>query len=167
LKDPLLRLIAVVDQCNHAVKQGDWHQTDLETFYGMKDELMERLYKKPPKGVEVRLTMVPYLRRCTNCKDKAGAAMRSDPDSKGFEHYLEMIPPCGNDYDDPDRATLEMEVKYLGRIFCFHIPLRQAQDWGVDSSLLERKQWIPSKEFNHIRFAPVFDEIRALLGILK
>jgi len=51
-------------------------------------------------------------------------------------------------------------------MFCFHIPTQQAQDWGVEMSALERKRWIPAKEFNHMRFAPVFNEIRALLGLL-
>jgi hypothetical protein len=167
LRDPLLRLIAVVDQCNQAVKQGDWHQSDLDTFYHMKDEFMEKLYKKPPRGVEVVFKLVPYLRRCKNCKDPAGSYMRSDAKPQGFEHYLEMIPPCGNDYEDPERATLEMEINYLGRTFCFHIPVKQAQDWGVDMTALKRKEWIPAKEFNHMRFGPVFEEIHSLLGVLK
>jgi hypothetical protein len=167
LKDPLLRLIAVVDQCNHAVKQGVWHQSDLERFYKMKDGLMERLYRNPPRGVEVILMLVPYVRRCKNCKDQAGSYMRSEANPQGFEHYLEMIPPCGNDYEDPERATFEMEVNYFGRTFCFHIPVQQAQDWGAEMTALERKEWVPAREFNHMKFAPVFDEIEALLGLLK
>lgn len=167
LKDPLLRLIAVVDQCNHAVKQGDWHRSDLDNFYAMKDAFMEKLFRNPPKGVDVTLRLVPYLRRCTTCKDRAGSAMRSDTDPKSFDHYLQLVPPCENDYEVAEQASLEMEVKYLGRIFCFHIPVRQAQDWGVQMATLERKTWIPSKDFNHMRFAPVFDEIRALMGLLK
>jgi hypothetical protein len=166
-RDPLLRLIAVVDQCNHAVKQGDWHQSDLDTFYQMKDAFMEKIYRNPPMGMEVKLKLVPYLRRCPKCKDQAGNAMRSEGNSHNFEHYLERIPPCENDYEDAERATLEMDVRYLSRMFCFHIPVQQAQDWGVDMTALERKKSIPAKEFNHMRFAPAFDEIRALLGLLS
>jgi hypothetical protein len=92
--------------------------------------------------------------------------MRSDVNPQGFDHYLERIPSCSNDYEVPERATLEMELNYLGRMFCFHIPVQQARDWGVEMTALERKTWISSKEFNHMRFAPVFDEIRALLGLL-
>ncbi len=167
LRDPLLRLTAIVDQCNHAVKQGEWFESDLDTFYGLKDVFMGKLYRNPPVGVEVKLKFVPYLQRCSRCKDQAGNAMRSQPDSHNVEHYLEMIPPCGNDYEVAERSTLEMEVNYLGRMFCFHIPVPLALDWGVDMSVLERKKFIPSREFNHMRFAPVFDEIRVLLGLLK
>lgn len=166
LRDPLLRLIAVVDQCNHAVKQGDWLQSDLDTFYQLKDWFMEKIYRNPPTGVEVKLKLVPYLRRCSKCKDQAGDAMRNEATSHNFEYYLERIPPCENDYEVAERATFEMELNYLGRMFCFHIPVQQAQGWGVDMTALERKKFIPAKEFNHIRFTPVFDEIRSLLSML-
>jgi len=117
LQNPLLRLIAVVDQCNHAVKQGDWHQSDLDVFYQLKDAFMEKLYRNPPKGVEVTWRLVPYLRRCKDCKDQAGNAMRGDANSQGFDHYLQKIPPCRNDYEVAERGAFEMEVRYLGRMF--------------------------------------------------
>jgi hypothetical protein len=111
------------------------------------------------------LKPVRFRQPILSCPSVIAYAMRR-ANSQDFEHYLEKIPPCSNDYEVPERASLEMEIKYFGRMFCFHIPAQQAQDWGVEMTALERKTWIPAKEFNHMRFAPVFDEIRALLGLL-
>ncbi len=72
-------------------------------------------------------------------------------------------------FQDPEvqeKFLIEMEVTYDGRIFCFHIPIEKAKDWGLNMIALSPKKWIPSREFNRQSFNEVFEEIKKLLGLV-
>ena len=166
LKDPWLRLFGLVDHCNHIVKEGDWYQEDKNLFYRIKDDLMEKVYRDPPSGAEVKLKLVPYLKRCEICKDRAGKQMRNDVAPKGFEYYLEQIPPCPRDFEISEKATIEMEITYFGRVFCFHVPADKIHDWCLDRDSIERKVFVSGKEFHHRIFRPIYEEIKVLLDLI-
>ena len=54
-QDIWLRLLKLVDYCNHAVKQGEWYQEDIEQYYNLKDLMMEKFYRDPPPGAIITL----------------------------------------------------------------------------------------------------------------
>ena len=65
-----------------------------------------------------------------------------------------------------EKATVEMEIQYLGRVFNFHIPVEKTRDWDLDLNTLPRKAWISGKEFHHKLFLPIREEIQALLSLI-
>src|SRR3954465_1363174 len=108
LRDSWLRLLGLVDFCNKAVKQGGWYQEDVERFYALKAAVLEARVREPPAGAVVQARLAPYYRRCGRCKDAAGDRMRRDPAARRFEHYLDQIPPCANDVESLDGASVEL-----------------------------------------------------------
>lgn len=140
-KDHWLRLLGLVDYCNHAIKQGQWFPEDVKEFYALKDMIMEELYHNPPTGAKVTLKKVPYLNQYNDCK------------------------PCSQDSDHQKNILIEMEVMYAERVFCYHIPLKKTEEWGVNIDALEHKEWISSCDFNRMSFKGVFEEIRMLLNL--
>lgn len=166
LRDPWLRLLCLVDHCNRFIKEGNWYPEDKGKFYELKDALMEKVYRDPPRGATVNLKLVPSLMRCRSCVDKAEELMRSDPNHQGLDFYLERVEPCPMDTEVRGQSMVEMEMFYLGRIFCFHIPVDHMSAWGLDLSSLERKAWIPGEEFHRRMLAPLFEEMKVLLEMV-
>jgi hypothetical protein len=166
LKDPWLRLLGLLDHGNHWIKEGDWYEEDKRLFYDLKDQIMEKIHREPPRGAVVNVLRVPYLQRCTQCKDKAGGLMRSSGGKTGFEYYLNQIPPCPDDVEIPERASLEMEVVYFGRLFCFHVPVDKMREWSIDVASLRTKDWIPARDFHHSQFKVLAEEIRLLTQLV-
>gem|GEM_PF-524452 len=162
LKDHWLRLLGLVDYCNHAVKEGQWYEEDTKWFYDLKDLAMERVYREPPAGAEVTLKKVPYKKAFDQCKATVTAhsleKCEDDPDQAQTRPH---------DLDVQEKLLIEMEVTYAGRMFCFHIPTEKAVDWGVDMNMLDHKAWISSCEFHRISFKGVFEEIRLLLNLTQ
>ena len=138
LKDHCLRLLVLIDYSNHAIKQGKWYPDDVKEFYALKDMVMEKLYRDPPKEAKINLKKVAYSNKYNNCE------------------------PCSYEADIQENILIEMEVLYAGRIFCYHIPLEKSEKWGVDINALEDKDWISSCEHNRMTFKGIFDEIRQL-----
>ena len=162
VEDYWLRIIELLDHGNHLIKEGEWYEEDVEAFYSVKDSIMELLYSRPP-GVQVSLKRVPYWVRCEACKDKAGSMLRSSFQSGEFGYFLGQIPLCSQDNEIPERGTLEMEVIYQGKKFCFHIPNEKAETWGVNISSLKPKAWIPAKEFHRQQYEMMMNDIQNLL----
>jgi hypothetical protein len=140
LNDYWLRLLGLLDYCNHAIKQGEWFPEDVKEFYALKDMVMKKLYHHPPAGAIVTLKKVPYqnYRDCEHCSHKP--EIRKD-------------------------ILIEMEIRYAGQIFCFHIPFEKTKDWGINIHALEHKEWLSSREFNRENFKGIFEEIRLLLDL--
>jgi hypothetical protein len=163
LRNSWLRLLGLVDYCNRAIKQGSWHQQNVDRFYALKDAVLKALFQEPPPGAVVQLKLVPYYRRCGRCKDVAGNRMRRNPAPRRFDYYLELIPPCEDDQETLEGAFVELGAVYHGRPFCFHVPVATASEWGIPVETLPRAEWTSEPEFHRQTFKGVFDEIELLL----
>ena len=162
VEDYWLRILELLDHGNHLIKEGEWYDEDVEGFYSVKDSIMELLNSRPP-CVQVSLKRVPYWVRCESCKDKAGSMLRSSFQSGDFGYFLGQIPLCSQDNEIPERGTLEMEVIYRVKKFCFHIPNEKAETWGVNISSLKPKAWVPAKEFHRQQYEMMMNDIQNLL----
>ncbi len=141
LNDCWLRLLGLLDYCNNAIKQREWFPEDVKEFYALKDMVMKQLHHYPPAGAAVTLKKVPYQTYRERASCSHGSELRED-------------------------ILIEMEIKYAGRIFCFHIPFDKTKDWGINIDALEQKEWLSSSEFNRANFKGVFEEIRLLLDLV-
>jgi len=146
--DIWLRLLKLVDYCNHAVKQGEWYQEDIEQYYNLKDLMMEKFYRDPPPGAII--TLKKSIKPLKNGESDLSSQMEQ---------------PCENN-NVQGKVLIEMEVTYEKQEFCFHIPLQKAKDWGLDMVELSSKDWIPSREFNRQFFKSVHEEIRQILSVV-
>ncbi len=153
------KLLTLIDQANHLIKQGDWFDEDKRYFYNQKDEFLEFIIKKRPAGIEIKFHYIPYLKYSNITKDKAGKLMRADIDKKPFEYYLSMVEPCSQDIELPEKATIEIEINCEKRVFCFHIPQYKTTEWNLDINTLPKKVWISGKEFHRKQLITISNEI--------
>jgi hypothetical protein len=161
--DLWLRLLELVDACNHAVKRGEWYQEDVTQYYSLKDLMMEKLFRNPPPGVRVSLRKTAYMKNLNNNEDDTSVITRNSH----FHEYSNNISAHEIPADNTDitrKILVEMEVTYENRIFCLHIPIEKTKDWGLNSMELIYREWIPSSEFNRQRYKDVFEEIQQLLN---
>lgn len=133
LTDHWLRLLGLVDYCNHAVKESKWYEEDVKHFYDLKDSVMEKLYLEPPAGATVSLKKVPYIKASDPCKANAV----TDYSLEECEDDPDQAHPCPQGLEVQEKVLIEMEVMYAARMFCFHIPTEKAKDWGVNMRALE------------------------------
>jgi len=145
LKDIWRHLLNLVDYCNHAVKHGEWYQEDIIKFYNLKDSVMEKFYRDPPPEATVTLKKV----------------MKTSNDKFDYSPDWEQHSQNTNGHG---RILIEMEITYRGRMFCLHIPIEKATNWGLNIMSLSSKEWVPSREFNRQFFKDVFEEIQQLIS---
>lgn len=145
-------LLEIVDQYNHLVKIGKWYSEDVVSFYEIKNRVMEMLYSDPPKGATVDLLLVPYIHRCSDCKEKAEASRALEGAEKSLSVYLSQTPLCESDEEVSEKATIEMIVKYHEKAFSFHMPLSLARDWKINLDELPRKSYTASEEYRREQF---------------
>jgi|LSQX01.1.fsa_nt_gb hypothetical protein len=157
------KLLTLFEQLNHLVKEGEWFEEDIEEFYLMKDQFLDLIYREKPENIKIKLMYVPYFKYCQETKDKAGVLMRNEFPRKPFEYYLSMVEPSEDDLEIPEKATIEMEVNFENRLFCFHIPVERTIDWDMDKNALPKKVWVSGKEFHRNQFLKAKKEINALL----
>lgn len=165
LHDIWLRLLGLVDYCNHAVKRGEWYQKDVEQFYNLKDSVMKKLYRNPPDGVNVNLKRVLDAESSDNNEYEPESLSRLK-----LNEYPD-IPQERQQYDENtdlcESTLIEMQVTHEGRMFCFHIPAEKVKDWGLNVTVLSFKKWIPSREFNRQFFKESFEKIQELLNLIS
>lgn len=166
LSDIWLHLLRIVDYCNHAVKQGEWYQEDIGRFYGLKDAVMEKLYRNSPPGTMVNLQKVPYIKSLNNEKEEPVC-----PATRKHYHTDSVCPlepkqSSGNS-NMKETILIEMQVTHAGQMFCFHIPFEKIKDWGLSVMALNTKKWVPSREFNRQFFRGIFEEIKKLLDLIS
>jgi hypothetical protein len=159
--DLWLRLLELVDSCNHAVKRGEWYQEDETQYYSLKDSMMEKLFRNPPPGALITIRKTAYMKRLNNNGDDTSAMSRN---IRSRECPLSGQENPADNTDVKRVILIEMEVTYENRIFCLHIPVEKTKDWDLNSMELSSKEWIPSCEFNRHLYKDVFEEIQQLLN---
>ena len=157
------KLLRLVDAFNRRIKEPGWRYEDKQEVYRLKDLMLKRLLTGKPSCVGMRLWYVPYFRYSQETKDRAGDLMRRDRNQFDFEYYLSQVPPSEGDREDPNKAMVELQAVCLGDSFSFHMPLRLAEECGVDPAALPRRPWIDAPEFHHGILAEAAPVIRALL----
>jgi hypothetical protein len=139
LDDIWLRLLSLVDYFNHAVKQGEWYPEDVEQFYRLKDAVMKQLYCHTPPGAKVNLKKVSYMKNSNNKENEVINPMRQNY----FPAYSDYSPEgeqTAVNTNVQEMILIEMEVAHAGLMYCFHIPIEKAKDWGLDEpTVLQRK----------------------------
>lgn len=162
--DKWFKLLTLLDQTNHLIKEGDWYVEDKIEFYEMKDKFLSYVIDNKPEELPLTIYYIPYYKYSKETKDKAGELMRSDDQWRTFEYYLSQVEPCSHDVEITEKATIEVEITYEKRIFSFHTPITKTLEWGINIDELPRKAWLSGKEFHRDQFNKIKDELNELMG---
>lgn len=163
MTDKWFKLLTLLDQTNHLIKEGDWYIEDKLEFYELKDNFLASVIESRPEELPLEVNYIPYYQYSKQTKDKAGEIMRADDTWRPFEYYLSMVEPCEDDVEITDKATIEVEISYQNRVFSFHTPLNKIEDWGLDIDQLPRKAWLSGKEYNREQYNKVKPELNELM----
>lgn len=164
MTDKWFKLLTLLDQTDYLMKEGDWYIEDKMEFYEMKDKFLAHIIKNRPEELAMEVYYIPYYKYSKQTKDKAGEIMRADDTWRPFEYYLSKVGPGENDIEITEKATIEVEVTYEGRLFSFQVPLNKTIDWDLDIDQLPRKAWLSGKEFHREKFGKIKVELNDLMG---
>ena len=163
MTDKWFKLLTLLDQTNHLIKEGDWYMEDKIEFYEMKDNFLSFIIKNRPEELPLEINYIPYYKYSKQTKDKAGEIMRADDTWRPFEYYLSMVEPSEDDIEITDKATIEVEITYQDRVFSFHVPINKIEDWELDIDQLPKKAWLSGKEFHRDKFGKIKVELNELM----
>lgn len=157
------KLLTLLDQTDYLMKEGDWYMEDKMEFYEMKDKFLSYIIENRPEELSLEVFYMPYFKYSKQTKDKAGEIMRADDTWRPFEYYLSMVEPSEDDIEITDKATIEVEVTYDGRLFSFHVPLAKTANWDIEVDELPRKAWLSGKEHHREKFGKIKVELNELM----
>lgn len=163
MTDKWFKLLTLLDQTDYIMKEGDWYMEDKMEFYEMKDKFLSYIIKNRPEELPLEVYYMPYFKYSKKTKDKAGEIMRADDTWRPFEYYLSMVEPCEDDVEISEKATIEVEITYEGRVFSFLVPLTKTLDWDLDIDQLPRKAWLSGKDFHREKFGKIRAELSELM----
>ena len=143
------KLLSLVDYFNRRIKEPGWRYEDKQVFYQLKDRMLKRIMQNPPRCLEVSMYYIPYIQYSSETRDRAGELMRRDRNQYNFEYYLTQVPPTADDIEIPEEAMVELQANCLRETYCFHMPVRLAEECGIIPSEMPRKEWIAAPEFHH------------------
>lgn len=156
-------LLVLIERLNRSVKEPGWNYADTQRVYQMKDEFLKALLEKQPEEVHVSLYYCPYVRYSERTKNLAGDMMRADGKRFSFEYYLQQVPPCEYDMEDPSRASIEAVAECKGQTFSLHLPLSLLPA-SYDVNSIPRKAWIPAPEFHHQQLLAADEQFTAWMN---
>ena len=163
LTDKWFKLLTLLDQTDYLIKEGDWYIEDKMEFYELKDKFLSYVIENRPAELPLEVYYLPYYKYSKQTKDKAGEIMRGDDTWRPFEYYLAIVGPSKHDIEITEKATIEVEITYDGRVFSFLVPLTKTIDWNLDIDELPRKAFLSGKEFHREKFSKIKLELNELM----